>query len=88
MNDNSVGEERCWSAEEALRPYRHLARRVLALALLDAANPGGSTADRESAREFLNGSRMLVHWCRVAALEPSCVVTAAEKLGAGRASAL
>jgi hypothetical protein len=57
-----------------LRPYRQLAVRVLARALLDLDNPAGSAADRESARVFLTGSSMLFHWCRVAALDPSSII--------------
>jgi hypothetical protein len=53
-----------------LRPYRHLAVRVLVQALLDVAKPTASAADRESARAFLAGSPMLFHWCHVAAIEP------------------
>lgn len=66
--------------DASLRPYRHLAVRVLARALLDLANPAGSPTDRESARMFLAGSGMLLHWCRVAAVDPSCVVKHAERL--------
>ena len=69
------------ASDEALRPYRQIAVRVLALALRDVANPGGSEADRESARAFLSGSGMLLHWCRVAAVNPNGVVTLAQKLG-------
>ena len=61
------------ACEERLRPYRHLAMRVLARAVLDVTDPTGSAADRESARAFLAGSLMLQHWCRVAALDPDCV---------------
>jgi hypothetical protein len=60
--------------EEALRPYRRLAIRVLERALLDVTNAAGSAKDRESARVFLASSRMLGLWCRVAALDPSYVV--------------
>jgi hypothetical protein len=55
-------------------PYRHLAIHVLALALRDLSNPAASPTDRESARRFLTGSPMLLHWCRVAALDPRLVV--------------
>ena len=61
------------ACEERLRPYRHLAMRVLARAVLDVTDPAGSAADRESARAFLAGSLMLQHWCRVASLNPDCV---------------
>jgi hypothetical protein len=66
-----------------LRPYRHLAVRVLAQAVLDLAKPTGSVADRDSARAFLAGSPMLFHWCHVAALEPSWFVKRATRAGAG-----
>ena len=58
----------------SLRPYRHLAMRVLARALLDLDDPGGSAADRNSARTFLTGSSMLFHWCHVAAVDPSRII--------------
>jgi hypothetical protein len=45
--------------DEAFIPYRHLAIRVLARALLDVSNPSGSANDREGARLFFAGSRML-----------------------------
>jgi hypothetical protein len=70
-------------ADEAFRPYRHLAVRVLARALEDLSNPTGSATDRESARLFLAGSGMLFHWCRVAALDPCRVVNHAERVKAG-----
>jgi hypothetical protein len=71
--------ERSIALDERLRPYRHLAVRVLARALLDAIDPGGSSTDRESARAFLAGSIMLEHWCRVAGLDPACVAEHAER---------
>jgi hypothetical protein len=66
--------------EEGFQPYRQLAVRVLARAFQDLTSPVGSQTDRESARAFLAGSAMLVHWCRVAALDPGCIVDHAEKL--------
>jgi hypothetical protein len=54
--------------------YRHLAVRVLARALRDLSDPAGSATDRESARRFFAGSRMLFHWCRVAELDPRWIV--------------
>jgi hypothetical protein len=60
------------SCDEAFTPYRHLAMHVLARALRDLSNPGSPT-DCESARRFLAGSPMLLHWCRVAALDPRLV---------------
>lgn len=83
MSRHAAIGSRTDAAEETFRPYRHLAVRVLALALQDAVNPVGSAADRESARRFLRGSGMFVHWCRVAALDPGCVVRIADKLAPG-----
>lgn len=71
------------ASDEDLRPYRRLAVRVLTRAFLDLANPALSAPHRESARAFLAGSGMLQHWCRVAALDPSCIVHRAEKLDCG-----
>ncbi len=65
--------------EERFRPYRHLAMRVLARAVLDVADLTTSAADRESARLFLSGSAMMRHWCRVAALDPDCVTEHMER---------
>jgi hypothetical protein len=56
------------------KPYRDLAVRVLTRALLDLDDPAGSAADRESARAFLAGSSMLLHWCQVAAVDASSIV--------------
>ena len=64
-------------------PYRRLAIRVVARAVLDVTGVGGSATDRESARVFLAGSIMLSHWCHVAALDPAWVVSRAERLGRG-----
>ena len=66
--------------DEDFLPYRQLAIRVLARALFDLTDGHGSPTDRESARAFLAGSGMLTHWCRVAAVDPSCVLKHAEKL--------
>ena len=73
-----MSDSRGASPEESFRPYRHLAIRVLVRALRDMAN--GASADRESARIFLNGSGMLLHWCHVAALDPTVIASLAEKL--------
>ncbi len=57
---------------EVLAPYRQLAARVIAQALRDLlASP--SVADRESARVFLSGSRMLDYWCELADINPSAI---------------
>jgi len=62
------------ASDGGFAPYRHLAIHVLALALRDLSNPAVSPTDRESARRFLTGSPMLLHWCQVAALDPRLVV--------------
>lgn len=71
------------TCDERLRPYRHLAMRVLARAVLDMTDPTGSAADRRSARAFLAGSVMLQHWCRVAALDPDYVAERAVRVTSG-----
>jgi hypothetical protein len=63
-----------------LRPYRQLAIRVLARAVLDVSDPTGSANDRESARAFLAGSAMLEHWCHVAELDPNCIAANLQRL--------
>jgi hypothetical protein len=73
-------------AEEAL-PYRRLAMRVISQALNDAADPGQSMTDRESARLFLAGSSMLHLWCQIASLDPQWMAARAVMLTAGRARA-
>jgi hypothetical protein len=65
-----TGREDYRRGDDGFAPYRHLALHVLALALRDLSNPAASRTDRESARRFLTGSPMLMHWCRVAAIEP------------------
>lgn len=70
------------ACDEMLRPYRHLAMRVLARAVLDVMDPSGSSTDRESALVFLSGSAMLQHWCRVAALNPDCIADNLEEFTA------
>jgi len=68
------------TCDERLRPYRQLAIRVLARAVLDVTDPAGSTNDRESARAFLSGSAMLEHWCHVAAVDPHSFGASLERL--------
>lgn len=58
-----------------LSSYRHLARRVIYQAVRDLARPGGSPADRVSARAFLAGSTMFDHWCAVAEMDPRRIRT-------------
>ena len=79
-DERSMTESRDRPPEESFRPYRQLAIRVLLRALRDVVGPNGASADRESARIFLNGSSMLLHWCHVAALDPTVVASLAEKL--------
>jgi hypothetical protein len=62
------------SCADGFLPYRHLAVRVIDQALRDLAGPTGSRHDRESAREFLNGSPMLSLWCEVAEIDPHWLV--------------
>ena len=71
------------ACEERMRPYYHLAMRVLARAVLDVMDPTGSADDRESARAFLAGSVMLQHWCQLAALDPDYVAESVETFTAG-----
>jgi hypothetical protein len=52
---------------------RRLALRVIERALKDIVAPHCAAADRQTAREFLAGSAMLVHWCSVATLDPGRV---------------
>lgn len=65
-------------------PYRRLAMRVIERALRDIARPGCGSKDRETAREFLAGSAMLLHWCRVATLDPRRVIATAATLERSR----
>lgn len=58
---------------EAPPACRRLAARVIGLAIEDAVCPHASV-ERQSARRFLRGTRMLGYWCAVAGLEPRCVV--------------
>lgn len=54
---------------EAPPACRRLAARVIELAIEDAVSPHASI-QRQSARRFLRGTRMLAYWCAVAGLEP------------------
>jgi hypothetical protein len=45
---------------------------VISQALRDLL-AGTSAADRESARTFLSGSRMLDYWCELADISPSAI---------------
>jgi len=62
---------------EAAALYRRLAVRVIELAFKDIAASTCPPGDRLSAREFLAGSLMLFHWCRVASLDPYRVMARA-----------
>lgn len=63
--------------------YRRLAIRVIEQALRDMVAPGCGAEDRATAREFLSGSVMLLHWCNVAALDPRRVMATAVTLEHG-----
>lgn len=69
--------------EQAL-VYRLLAMRVIDRAFKDIVAPGCGAEDRETAREFLAGSPMLRHWCRVAMLDPRRVIARATTLDSRR----
>jgi hypothetical protein len=58
---------------ELLAPYRTLALRVISLAVRDLMTPGHSIAERKTARDFLSGSRMLNHWCKLADIDPEAI---------------
>lgn len=49
-------------------------------ALKDALRPSGSLTDRESARTFLAGSRMLHYWCELAGFDAGRVTNRAWRL--------
>lgn len=59
---------------------RVLACRVIDQALRDLASPSAKSEDQLSARTFLAGSSMLHHWCRVAQVDPSCIVVRARQV--------
>ena len=65
---------------EAAVTYRRLAVHVIERAFRDITAPTCPSGDRQSARNFLAGSRMLFHWCRVAALDPQRVMARAATL--------
>jgi len=65
---------------EILSAYRHLALTVIERAFRDVTTGVCSSAERLSAREFLAGSPIMQHWCRVAGLEPRRVITLASHL--------
>ena len=66
---------------EAAVMYRRLAVHVIERAFKDITASTCPSGDRQSAREFLAGSRMLFHWCRVASLDPHRVMARAATLG-------
>jgi hypothetical protein len=61
-------------------PYRQLATRVIGQALRDFLGGG---AERESARRFLLGSKMLGHWCELARVDARRIERRARLLDAG-----
>lgn len=73
----------CRAVDDVLQElvaYRRLAMRVIERAFRDVAAPGCLPRERQTAREFLAGSAMLFHWCRVATLDPRRVIARATKL--------
>jgi hypothetical protein len=69
---------------EAAATYRRLAVRVIERAFRDVTAATCPSVDRQTAQEFLAGSRMFFHWCRVAALDPRRVMARAATLGKPR----
>ena len=69
---------------EAAALYRRLALHVIKLAFKDIAASTCPPGHRRSAREFLAGSRMFFHWCRVASLDPYRVMARAAALARSR----
>lgn len=59
--------------DDPLGPYRALALRVISVAVRDLIAPGHSLSERNSARAFLSGSRMLTHWCKLADIDPEAI---------------
>ncbi len=59
--------------QELLAPYRLLALRVISLAVRDLITSGHPASERDTALEFLSGSRMLTHWCRLADINPDVI---------------
>jgi hypothetical protein len=70
-------------SSEAAAAYRSLALTVIDRAFRDLIVGPCSPADRDSAAEFLAGSGMMQHWCRVAALDPGRVIARAVRLRNG-----
>jgi hypothetical protein len=65
---------------EEAATYRRLAVRVIERAFRDITAPTCAAGDRSSAREFLAGSSMLLHWCSVADIDPRYVIARASSL--------
>jgi hypothetical protein len=86
MEASSHGEQAV-NAQELLSSYRHLALTVIERAFRDVMMGACSPAERQSAREFLGGSPILRHWCRVAGLDPRRVITLASHLESDRSGA-
>ncbi len=76
--DDHVTAASAGSPHDVLSPYRCLALTVIKRAFCDALM--GSQVERDSAREFLVGSPIMRHWCRVAGLDPPRVITLASHL--------
>ena len=65
-----------------IEAYRRLACSVIKLALEDLHAPGPDNANRASARTFFEKRWPLVHWCSIAAIDPTRVVRYARTLRA------
>lgn len=70
----------CDDPVEEAATYRRLAVRVIERAFRDITAPTCAAGDRSSAREFLAGSSMLLHWCSVADIDPRYVIARASSL--------
>ena len=78
---NKLGHRAIYSSGDV--GCRHLAVRVIELAFRDLSSSGGSRADRDSARAFLAGSRMLYRWCEIANLSAAGTIARARQLERG-----
>ena len=65
-----------WSAAGC----RHLAARVIEQAFRDLSGSAGPSANQNSARTFLAGSRMLYRWCEMADVSAASIIARARRL--------
>jgi len=68
-------------------PYRALAVRIIALAIRDLVTHEEADAEYASARAFLSGSGLLLHWCELAGIDPK-VLTRVSGFAGGRVLAV